>query len=83
MASTRYRLLELRRSEEACEEGAPAWATDCRCDSTPGMPSHSLDAEFVGADGSLELHIEVKTWPEEVERIATQIDDQAELGEFP
>lgn len=45
--------------------------------------SYETDAEFAGDDGRLELHIEVKTWPEEVERIAAQIDDQAELGELP
>lgn len=45
--------------------------------------SYETDAEFHDSDGRLVLHIEVKTWPEEIDRIATQLDEVTELKRLP
>lgn len=44
---------------------------------------YETDAEFYGAEGHLDLHIEVKTWPNQIDRIAAQLDAAKELSELP
>ena len=45
--------------------------------------SYETDAEFHDVHGQVDLHIEVKTWPEEIDRIVAQLDEAAELRRLP
>jgi hypothetical protein len=44
---------------------------------------YETDAEFCDVDGGLYLHVEVKTWSEQVEHIVAQLDTAAELRALP
>jgi hypothetical protein len=44
---------------------------------------YETDAEFYATDGQLYLHVEVKRWPGEIERMAAQLDTKEELRRLP
>jgi hypothetical protein len=45
--------------------------------------SYETDVEFYDAGGHLDLQIEVKTWPKEIDRIGAVLDEIAELRRLP